>query len=539
MSKTTFDYDVAILGYGPTSVMAANYLGKFGIKTLIIERDEDVYSRARAVTVDGTTIRLFQGVGLDDAAKATMDVTTALRWKTYGGHEFLRWTPGGEDVGHAPSYMIFQPKLEAVLREGVQRYREVVDIRFGHELVSFSQDDSSVTVVERNKKTGTDTSHRVKYMIGADGGSSKVRQDLGIQAVGETRERTWIVIDAKIKRWWPERELLTFWSDPDRPVVDIPLAQDYHRWEIPLAEGEKKEDFQSKEIIWGLLKPLGVTPEQVELTHHAFYSHHVRMASTWRVRRVLLAGDAAHLMPPWAGQGMQSGIRDGVNLAWKLRYVLQNGVSDEFLDTYQQERQPHTVMMTTIAVELGKLIETEKGAGQVLRNLMLPIISKNPITGPKMQQNMAPKAYLEAGFFSVPPTSKTVVGKMIIQPLVATQNGHRALFDNALGNDFAIVGLDVDPREVMTAAQQAAWAVFEPRYITVRTTHSKPRGSDEIVDFTQALEKWLKPFGARVVVLRPDRVVAASDNTSLDVPKLRGTGLLKTKMPTSSKGKVS
>lgn len=534
MSVSTYDYEVAIIGYGPTSVITANYLGRFGVRTLIIERDKDLYSRARAVTVDGSTIRIFQGVDLDEQAKATMDHTTALRWKTYGGREFLRWTPGGEDVGHAASYMIFQPKVEAVLRSGVERYADVIDIKFGHHYDSFTQDADGVSITERDAD-GVTTTHRVRYLIGADGGSSQVRKDLGIEVVGETRERTWIIIDAKIKRWWPERELLTFWSDPDRPVVDIPLAQDFHRWEIPLADGERKEGFESDDVMWRLLAPLGVTPEHVEIRNHAFYSHHVRMADRWRVGRVLLAGDAAHLMPPWAGQGMQSGFRDGFALAWKLRYILRNGVSDDFLDTYQQERQPHTLMMTTTSVELGKLIEAEKGLAQSIRNRMLPIISRNPITGPKMQQDMAPKTFLEAGHFSVTPTPGSAVGKMIIQPKVATQDGHRALFDYALGNDYAVIGLDVDPRTVMTKAQQDSWSDFQPRYITVRSSHSTPQGDADIVDFEQALEPWFRRYGVRVLVLRPDRVVAATDNTSLDAPALRGTGLLPVVMPLTRK----
>jgi 3-(3-hydroxy-phenyl)propionate hydroxylase len=511
MPETGFDYDVAIIGYGPTGVIAANFLGKYGVKALVIERDHDVYARARAVTVDGTTMRTFQALGLADEAKADMNVTTALRWKTYGGFEFLRMRPRPDDWGHAGSYMIFQPQMEATLRRGVDRYPSV-HVRFGEEFTSLVQDIDGVRV------NTSASSYRVKYVIAADGGSSAVRKQLGVSMDGATSERVWIVVDAEVKKSWPERELLTFWSDPVRPAVDIPLAMGFHRWELPLGPKERKEDFSSNDAIWKLLKPMGVTSENVANFSYAFYSHHVRMASEWKIGRVLLAGDAAHLMPPWAGQGMQSGMRDSVNLAWKLRAVLQHEVSDSILDTYQPERQPHVAKVTQSSVNLGKLVESRAGFRRTVRNRALSVVSRTPVLMQKLGAKLRVGPEISGGFLSDRITEMSPIGKMFPQPFVRSPSGGRILLDDALGSHFVVLGMNVDPCLVLTAEQKAGWDQFDARYEIVRS-HSIP-GTGSLVDIDGELKKWFDAHGSTVVVVRPDRFVAASDNSNLDVPLL-------------------
>jgi 3-(3-hydroxy-phenyl)propionate hydroxylase len=502
------------VGYGPTGVTLANFLGSFGIRTLVIERERELYARARAVTVDGKTIRQFQALGLDDALKADMDVTPAVRWKTYDGRELLRTTFTEGPMGHASSYMIFQPALEATLRSAVDQYDGLVDVRFGESFADIEQDAEGVTL-RTVAEDGTPSQYRASYVIGSDGGSSVVRQALGVELEGTTRERTWIVIDAKVIRWWPERHILTFWSDPVRPCVDVPLALDHHRWEFPLGEHETREEFESEEAVWRLLAPLGIDSTKVQILHTAFYNHHVRQAKDWKVGRVLLAGDSAHMMPPWAGQGMQSGMRDAANIAWKLRCVLRFGVDDSLLDTYQPERQPNVTSVTNQSVGIGKLIEIEATRTQRLRNRLNAIVTR--IRGARRSVGVKPE--LGAGFITGVPDPDSAVGKMIPQPQIATQSGHRTLFDSILGTDFAVVGLDVDPREILTDTELQGWERLGARIITVRSSHSEPETDADIVDFQDVLAPWFRKHGARVLVLRPDRFVAATDATGLGLPE--------------------
>ena len=508
-------YDVAIIGYGPTGVTLANFLGRFGIRTLVIERARDLYSRARAVTVDGKTIRMFQALGLDTALKADMDVTPAVRWKTYDGRELLRTVFGDGPMGHAPSYMIFQPTVEATLRRGVEQYQGVVDVRFGESFVSLEQDDAGVTFVTTNDRTGASHRYRSRYLVGSDGGSSQVRSALGIELMGTTRERVWIVIDAKVKRWWPERQILTFWSDPVRPCVDVPLALDHHRWEFPLAEGESPSDFDSDDAMWRLLAPLGIDSSKVQILHKAFYNHHVRQAESWHQGRVLLAGDSAHMMPPWGGQGMQSGMRDAANLAWKLRAILSQGVNESLLSSYQPERQPNVTSVTNQSIGIGKLIEIPATRTQILRNRLRALA--NRLGGSRRAVGVKPE--LESGFLTGTPTETNALGKMIPQPNVATQTGHRTLLDDILGTDFAVLGLDVNPRAVMGPTDSRGWERLGARFITLRSSFAVPDGDADIVDFEDVLAPWFRRYGARVVVLRPDRFVVATDATGLQLPE--------------------
>lgn len=510
MSASNFDYDVAIIGYGPTSVVAANFLGAAGLKVVVFERDKDLYSRARAVTVDGTTMRIFQSLGLDETVKEDMDVTPFLRWKTYAGKEFMRIKPGGGNWGHANAYMIYQPSMEAKLRKGTERYKNVT-IKFGFEVSGMTQDADGVDVVFAPVGKDTSSTVRVKYVIGADGGSSQTRKLIGSVAKGETRERTWIVIDAKVKKPWPEHDILTFWSDADRPAVDMPLTMVHHRWELPLGDKTRKEDFESEAQIWELLSTFGVTNENIETTHHAFYNHHIRMVDKWRNGRILLAGDAAHLMPPWAGQGMQSGIRDAYSLAWRLRAILKFGADDSLLDTYQVERQPHVEAMTQSAISLGSLIEAKKGPAQVIRNLMMPILSKSP----KFANSLAVSPDAKSGWFAGKPEKKNPLGQMLPQPHVTLKSGKSVPFDSIYGIDFAVIGYDTDPAATSGAD---AWKKLGAAYVTVRPAGTTATHDNEVVDETGEIGAWMTARGASVIALRPDRLVVASNNTSLAIP---------------------
>ncbi len=511
-NDTTFDADVAIIGYGPTGLSAALCLGRYGIKTIAFEREAAIYPRARAVTVSDSTMRCFQSLGLDQDLAKVMDETVALRWVTYGGHEITHLTFPPSPLGEHPrSYAIYQPKMEEVLREAMGRCAGVVDVRFGAEVVDVEQDAEGVTVVSRDLRTGKENRVRARYALACDGGSSKVRERLGVAMLGETVEKQWVVIDARVKRWWPNRHILTFWSDKERPVVDIALALGNHRWEFPLEAHESEKDFATAEQLWPLLNSLGVTDEMIEIHQHAFYKHHVRHAERWRVGRVFLLGDAAHLMPPWAGQGMQSGIRDAFNIAWKLREVVKGRLPDSLLDAYEAERAPTVAMMTAIAVQMGRIIK------QQLTDAEMAALAPPPDAPPEEPPLLRPP-FLEGGWVRGSVAPDSAVGKTIPQPRVADSSGRLCLLDELLGDGFTLIGDGLDPRELLSASDKAAWDVLGARYARVLGANDRGVDRDDIIDLNGVLQQWMRGFGVRVVALRPDRFVAASDVFGLAVP---------------------
>lgn len=514
MSATLhFDADVAIIGYGPSGVAAANCLGHYGIRAIAYERDRAIYPRARAVTVNDWTMRCFQSVGLDMELLSSMDRTEALRWVTYDGHELTKMTFPPSILGRHPrSYAIYQPAMEEILRRGVERFPESISVRFGEEVTNVEQDAGGVTVTSKDKDSGVEHSVRARYALACDGGSSPTRERLGIKLVGETVETRWVVIDARVKRWWPHRHVLTFWSDKKRPVVDIALGLGNHRWEFPLDPHETEADFATHEQLWKLLNSLGVTENEVEIHQHAFYKHHVRHAEKWRDGRVFLLGDAAHLMPPWAGQGMQSGIRDAFNLGWKLNEVLAGRMPDALLDTYEPERAPNVALMTGIAVELGRIIKQE------LSEEELKALAPPPDQPPPEPPLLKPPV-LEAGWVRGPLDEASIVGKMIPQPRVASANGKFCMLDKLLGNGLVLIADEVQPEDVISEQDLASWRALGATFVALRSTESRGKRSTDVIDLDGTLLGWMRKFGAKVVAVRPDRFVAAADTSGIAPPQ--------------------
>lgn len=516
MKTNDFDCDVAIVGYGPSGVSAANFLGSYGISTIALEREADIYSRARAVTVNDWTMRCYQSVGLADDLLAVMDPIDGLRWITYAKKELMRVTLLPSTIGQPTSSMIYQPAMEKVLRAGVERYADCVDVRYGKDVISLTQDEAGVNVNSLDLKSGLDETVRARYLLACDGGSSRIRGELGINMLGSTIDTLWVVIDTRVKRWWPQRQMNTFWSDAQRPVVDIPLALGNHRWEFPLEPHESASDFETPEQLWKLLRSLGVTPDNVEIHQHAFYKHHSRYAEHWRSGRVFLLGDAAHLMPPWAGSGMQSGIRDANNLCWKLREVLKGRLPESLLDSYQAEREPNVAMYTEISEQLGRIIKQQMTLPEKLGMLATKALLAMRVPLPQPPLNAPP--FYHQGWLSGSAKKGGAVGHMPPQPRVAKANGRQGKLDDLLGTGFVLLADSVDPQSLLTPAQRAAWTALGASFVTLRDGSQQATSESDLFDLEGSLLSWMRKKGTRCIAVRPDRIVAAAHGQSLDVP---------------------
>jgi 3-(3-hydroxy-phenyl)propionate hydroxylase len=511
-SSKEFDADVAIIGYGPSGVMAANVLGKRGVKTIAIERYKDIYARARAVTINDWTMRMLQDVGLAEQQLKVMDQSHSIRWIDYQLNELTRMPFPPSIFGYDSSYTLYQPEMERVLRDGAAHY-ENVDVRYERESTALRQDVDGVTIEMQNHATSKTESIRVKYVLACDGGSSKTREGLGVKLVGDTLAVRWVVIDCRVKRWWPNRHMHTFWSDARRPVVDIPLGLGNHRWEFPLNADETEANFQTHEQLWRLLNSLGVTEDEVEIHQHAFYSHHVRHADKWRVGRVLLCGDAAHLMPPWAGNGMQSGMRDAQNASLKLVDVLENRLPESLLDTYHSERAPDVERYTQISVGLGMIIKRELSDEQIAT-----MMAEEQASG-ELPLVLRPPHYV-GGWLQKGPGSKNIVGKFLPQPKAVNVQGRAALLDELTGNGIIVLGADIDPATKFEARQRAAWEKLGAKFIAVRSPDQRAQTNSDIIDVNLGLISWMQEEGVDVVVVRADKIIAAATG-NLDVPELQ------------------
>lgn len=502
MENRNFDADVAIVGYGPTGLAAANILGKFGIKTIVLERDKDIYSRARAVTVNDWTMRCFQSIDLDNELADTMDKPSGLRWMTYDGNEVLRMKLPDSMLGrHHITYSIYQPAMEQVLRTGAERYNNIVQVIYEVAFQSLKQTEDGVVVSYLNKKTDEISEIYVKYVLGCDGGSSSVRENLGLELIGDTENTRWVVIDARVKKWWKNRNLLTFWTDKKRPVVDVAVSLGNHRWEFPLEEHESLDDFKTPEQLWPLLKSMGRSEDEIELHQHAFYKHHVRRAERWRDGRVFLLGDAAHMMPPWAGSGMQSGIRDSFNLGWKLKEVLQGNLPEQFLDSYEIERAPNVQFYSDTAVQLGKIIMQKISDEEMA--VIGPTLAEDP---PLFRLPKIDKGWL------LGETQDSVIGKIILQPEITTADGRFCYLDEILGNDFVAIGNKVNPQNYMSQADKDSWEKLNLKYYTLLDCADEGVSENDLIDLDGNFVNWMDENKVEVIIVRPDKFVMAANN---------------------------
>jgi len=350
------EVDVLISGLGPVGATLANLLGQQGLHVLVVERDTTVYPLPRAAHFDAEIMRVWQGLGVLAQVKAISRVAPAYEFRTAKGDVLLRFDLGAVTLapGFEPSWMFNQPDLERVLRLKLEDYPRV-ETRLGTSLERFdasSNEEVRATLVDGS---GAATEVRARYLVGCDGASSAVRKALKVEHFDYGFDEPWLVVDAQVRR--PEKMPLVNLQicDPARPTTCIMMGPGRHRWEFMIRPGEDPQSFLDDRRVSSLLSAW-VDADDVVVDRKAVYRFHGLVAKEWRRGRVILAGDAAHQTPPFAGQGMCSGIRDAANLSWKLGHVLRGEASDTILDSYQTEREPHVRALTEAAIAMGRVV---------------------------------------------------------------------------------------------------------------------------------------------------------------------------------------
>lgn len=347
-------FDVAIVGLGPVGSALAILLGQRGRRVVVIERWLEPYPLPRAVHFDHEIGRILQACGLGDELAAISEPAEVYEWRNAAGDPLLRFGRAGLSASGWPESSMFnQPALEALLAARVEAL-PTVDVRRGIEVVGLDDPGDAGTAVMLSCRDAPTIAAR--FVVGCDGANSTVRAlvDAPVRDLGFFYD--WLIVDLVLDPPRVFDPINLQICDPVRPTTAVSGGPGRRRWEFMRLPHESVDELNDEATAWRLLEPWGVTPANARLERHTVYTFQARWAERWRTGRVFLAGDAAHLMPPFAGQGMCSGLRDAANLAWKLDLVLDGRADDALLDTYATERMPNAAAVIGFSMDLGKVI---------------------------------------------------------------------------------------------------------------------------------------------------------------------------------------
>ncbi|MDQ0380324.1 FAD-dependent monooxygenase [Amycolatopsis thermophila] len=496
--------DVLVVGAGPVGLVAALLLADAGVRATLVEKETEPGDLPRAISLQDESFRTLEQLGVADALKAESLLDTGSRYFGLGDRLLLEARPVASRLGHPAKTQFDQPILERLLWERAAAHERLEFLR-GADATAIMQDSDGVGVtVTAGEKTQTLTAD---WLIGADGGRSFVRRAVGIELAGTTQPQRWIVVDLRNEP--RERApFAEFHGDGERPYVLVPGVKGRLRIEFMLFDDEDPEEMTTPERIRELVVPrfrAELAPDDVRRA--TVYIAHQRVARRYRAGRTFLAGDAAHLMPPFAGQGLNAGIRDATNLTWKLIEAITGGGTERLLDSYELERRAHGAAMVRVSRRIGEVVMATHPVVTRLRDAVVRTVGLLPGVREFLatMRFIAPPDYAAgAAVASDGVTFDTVtVGRALSQPVVRDATGAERGLDAHLGRGWTLLQIGGPP----AAAADAYWDAIGAKRLCVRPPGSEP--TDGVVTETTAV--LTSGAGTRpvFVAVRPDRYVAA------------------------------
>jgi 3-(3-hydroxy-phenyl)propionate hydroxylase len=501
-SHEASEYEVAIVGFGPSGAVAAALLGQAGVRTLVVERAHEVYDKPRAIALDHEIMRVFQQLGVVDDALPHTEPFTPSEYLGVDGQLIKRLATiePPYPLGYSPSLVFNQPAIETILRRRVDALASVT-VAFGAEFVSLEQDAQCVRLQVR-RASGTLEQVQARYVIGCDGASSRVRGAVGIALDDLEFDEPWLVVDVLVNERGDAKLPKTSvqYCEPERPCTFVIGPKNHRRWEISLLPGEDPRQMATEAGAWSVLKRW-ITPDDARLWRQASYRFHALVAHEWRRGRVFIAGDAAHQQPPFLGQGMCQGVRDVANLSWKLRAVLEGRANEALLDTYGAERGAHVRALTGRIKQIGSVICERDPVRARARDARL-LDEAGGVVRTQARQDILPP--LEAGLLN--PVPHPANGTLFPQPRLRLE-GATGLMDVVAGYGWRVVTgrplADIPPELKARIRALGTLVSIQPRQPQAFSIENDVQATA----CDAVLGTWFARFGCDIALVRPDHYV--------------------------------
>ncbi|WP_222598504.1 bifunctional 3-(3-hydroxy-phenyl)propionate/3-hydroxycinnamic acid hydroxylase MhpA [Lentzea tibetensis] len=494
------DCDVLIVGFGPVGQLLSILLADKGWRVVVVERRTEPHAIARAVSFDGEAARIFAAAGLADELPELGELSREIEFHNGRGDVLYRSEPAAEGYfGWPDSTSFYQPDLEAALIARTEQFPNL-SVLLGTEAVGVEETGEHVDV---RLQDGSRISAR--WVVGCDGARSFVREQMDVSEQQAGFSFDWLVCDVvphEITEYRPNNLQI---CDPKRPRTHASAGRGHRRWEFMLLPGESPSEMNTPDYAWKLLAMADVTPENATLERHSVYKFRSAFADRWRAGRLLLAGDAAHVMPPFSGQGMCSGVRDARNLSWRLDLVLRGLTSDALLDSYGVERIDHLQNSIELAIKLGRVI--------CLTNEKLAAARDAAMLAGRARGDVPPRPEdiywpIRKGVFG---HADQVTGRLVPQARVASAD-REGLFDQVVGTGFVLMTLG-DPAQCVSPESQEILDSLDALVVGILPPGT-PRDTlrpGTVVDVDGTCSAYLSGAHGEAVLMRPDFYAFGAD----------------------------
>lgn len=508
-------YDVVIIGAGPTGLIAASLLGEYNIQTLVVERNTSTSDIPKAILVDDETLRVCQNLGLEKVMERVISPGGGADYFADSDSikPFAQVKPRIGKFGYYPRNKIDQPEFERTLYEKAHKYPSV-DIVFNHELISFDEQRDKTSINLCNSVTKESVMISTRFLLGCDGGRSTVRKllniklkDISNKADGSSFEEPWIILD--LKNDDVKSRNTAFYCNPPRPSMHAATSKGMRRYEFMLLQGESEDEMLSDDVLAQLVAPF-TNYKKENVVKKAVVRFNALIAEKFRVGRTLILGDAAHLTPPFAGQGLNSGVRDSYNVVWKLKLILE-GISEEsILDSYEEERRDHVAAMIKLSVNMGNFILTTSKKRSVIRNTAFSVMSiVPPLKRYVTEMRFKPKPICTNGLFVDIETKEkeSILGACIPQPNVLFTDITYRLMDYAFNNNFTLLKVGNPDSINFPEFNKDLFTKLGIKEVTVLPSSYLPHEAygETVITDTESL---FSAYQNKFILLRPDRYVA-------------------------------